>query len=37
MLNVFASVVTDHHFISDHKRLHKALSADGSLLSVGAV
>lgn len=37
MLNVFAPVVTDHHFISDHKRLHKALSADGALLSVDAV
>lgn len=37
MLNVFASVVTDHHFISDHERLDEALAADGAPLSVGAV
>lgn len=37
MLNVFASVVADHHFISDHERLHEALAADGASLSVGAV
>ncbi len=37
MLNVFAPVVTDHHFISNHKCLHEALAADGAPLSVGAV
>lgn len=37
MLDVFASMVTDHHFISDHECLHKALGADRALLSVSAV
>lgn len=37
VLNVFAPVVTDHHFISHHKRLHKALGADGAFLSVDGV
>lgn len=37
MLNVFASVVTDHHFVSHHKRLHEALAADRAPLPVGAV
>lgn len=37
MLNVFAPVVTDHHFISDNKRLHEALGANGAFLSVDAV
>lgn len=37
MLDVFASVVADHHFVSDHERLHEALAADGAPLSVGAV
>lgn len=28
MLDVFASVVPDHHFVGDHERLHEALAAD---------
>lgn len=30
-------MVADHHFISNHECLHKALGADGASLSVGAV
>lgn len=37
MLDVFASVVTDHHFVGNHERLHEALGADGAPLPVGAV
>lgn len=28
VLDVFASVVPDHHFVGDHERFHKALAAD---------
>lgn len=28
VLDVFASVVPDHHFVGDHERLHEALAAD---------
>lgn len=37
VLDVFASMVTDHHFVGDHERLHEALGADGAPLPVGAV
>lgn len=37
MLDVFAPVVADHHFVGDHEGLHEALAADGAPLPVGAV
>lgn len=37
MLYVLAPVVTDHHFISHHERLHEALGADGAPLTVGTL
>jgi len=37
VLDVFASVVADHHLIGHHERLHEALRADGSPPSAGAV
>lgn len=36
MLDVFAPVVSDHHFVGNHKRLHEALAAHRAPLPVGA-
>lgn len=36
VLDVFAPVVSHHHFIGDHECLHKALAAHGAPLPAGA-